>query len=121
MRLMADRRTDYDSDCQHYEQYNCQHCEVRDRVCSRLGLGVNRRLNVCRMKAAMVSRARGVVDARSRNSNRAGYPAPAKRHMGAAHSDGDARSGLGQIEGQTRKEVDSAIESKITQFGWSSS
>lgn len=114
---MTNRSTDYDSDCQHYAQYDYQRSEVRNRVCSRLGLWVNRRLNMRRMNAAMISRARGVVDACSGNPNRTGYPALAQCQMGAAHSDGDARPGLGQIERQTREQIDPAIESKITHFG----
>lgn len=114
---MAERGANYDSNCQYNRQRDCQHGDGRDRVCSRLGLRVNRRLNMRRMKAAVVSGARGVVDACAWNSDRAGYPAAAKRQMGTAHANGYARSRLGEIERQTREEVDTAIEAKISQLG----
>jgi len=85
---MANCGANHDSNRQHYEQRHAQHRKARDRVCSSLRLRVNRRFNVRRMKAAVVSGTRGVVDARSRNSNRAGYPAMTNRQMGAAHPNG---------------------------------
>ena len=70
---MTDRQANYHSDCQHYEERKRQYGDGRDSVCVRLGLRVNRLFNMSRMIAAVVAGARGIVNARSRNSDRTRY------------------------------------------------
>src|SRR5258708_1201846 len=106
----ADRHSDEKSDRDDRGQGEAS----ADAVRALLLFGADRGLDVRGMDSAMVAAVRSIVNAGARDSDDAAHPARTHRDVGAAHSDGQTRPRLGEVNREAREYSQPAVESKVT-------